>query len=73
MLRAPRGTDLGPESLILSGMELSDAEICFSGSTNARVWTVCDAYAWGQAIRHESRTNYVWMTYLLSNLSAQIT
>ena len=35
--------------------------------------TVCAAYAWGQAIRHESRTNYVWMTYLLSNLSAQIT
>ena len=55
MLRAPRGTDLGPESLILSGMELSDAEICFSGSTNARPTTPRDGCDERKANFHDSR------------------
>ena len=45
MLRAPRGTDLGPESLILSGMELSDAEICFSGRMLSLMYMAAHMYA----------------------------
>ena len=63
----------GSRSLILGESKLPDAEIRFCGSTNARPTTPRDGCDGRKANFHDSRTNYVWMTYPLSNLSAQIT
>ena len=69
----PGGPDVASESWIIRECEPVGAEIEAYDQTNGRPSTPRDGFDERKANFHDSRTNYVWMTCPLSNLSAPIT